>query len=768
MPILLISGHILNKSYQEAKLIADDIVQADENNLQVEAKSMLEWQWSEQAHTQRQSTMQCQSQCARETNQCTVQLLLESHTLCLFLLLLALLCYLVRLAYLSEQKRVLGGKALEHDSTQPLVVHSVLGYIGGLEELILWALGSFPELVDPREMAEYAAIEEELQTLADREFAAYIEAATAAGQSDFAYLDFSSAALEASASGRATAGGAPSRPGTSAGSAVASRPATQQRGRKNSLGSDAGSAAGGDYGPHRVIVELFTAMAPRTCANFLALCTGEKGEAQTGGRKFPLHYTGSCVHRIVKDGWIQAGDIVSGRGCDGWAALPLDEAKGTFPDENLSLRFDAPGLLAMANTGPHTNASQFLITLRELQAFNGKYSIFGRVIYGMGTLDLINSLPLRPNQRPTIPLQIVQSDRFSASMLDDQVNKWTRKRVPPKRKKKAAASALPKAGMDSPRLATKAATILVVGFDSAGKSTIVNNILGRPFEPTNPTVGFERSNVLLPPAPGPMHRPGSSSSHGPGSQDNSTGHASPFQTQFYCLGGADNIRGYWANYFDAVHGVVFVVDSSPAVSEAQWTALRTAFQELLAHPLIKGKPVLVFVNKQDVKGALSMTEVSMRLGTGGAGGAGPAEAASAGAGPLHYTKCTARAASKSSMQLLSPLSPAAAALNPDAAEAASASGGVNVGTAADVDPSIPRGLGWLLGRVEAVYQPLSERVAHDVAEARRRAKEQMEASKAKIKKAREEREAREAAEEAAAAAAAANGTATQQQAAASM
>ena len=49
MPILLIAGHILNKSYQEAKLVADDIVQADESNLQVESKSMLEWQWSERA-----------------------------------------------------------------------------------------------------------------------------------------------------------------------------------------------------------------------------------------------------------------------------------------------------------------------------------------------------------------------------------------------------------------------------------------------------------------------------------------------------------------------------------------------------------------------------------------------------------------------------------------------------------------------------------------------------------------------------------------------
>ena len=51
MPILFVAGHILNKSYQEAKLIADDIIQADENNLQVESKSLLEYEWSLQPPT---------------------------------------------------------------------------------------------------------------------------------------------------------------------------------------------------------------------------------------------------------------------------------------------------------------------------------------------------------------------------------------------------------------------------------------------------------------------------------------------------------------------------------------------------------------------------------------------------------------------------------------------------------------------------------------------------------------------------------------------
>src|SRR5262249_969785 len=141
-------------------------------------------------------------------------------------------CSLLRLAYASGQKRRLGGKAIEHDVTQPLIVHSTLGYIGGLEELILWPLANVPGYKDPSEDPEYAAAEDELQPLADREFAAYIDnAARADAEAVFAYMDFSSAALEAMASARLTAGGAPSRPGTSAGSAAASRPTTQGAGR---------------------------------------------------------------------------------------------------------------------------------------------------------------------------------------------------------------------------------------------------------------------------------------------------------------------------------------------------------------------------------------------------------------------------------------------------------------------------------------------------------------------------------------------------------
>jgi len=643
-----------------------------------------------------------------------------------------------RLSFLSAQKRALGGKALEHDPTQPLVVHSVLGYIGGLEELIVWATANVADYQDPRDDPEYGAVEDELQTLADREFAAHIDAASLAGESAFAYLDFSSPALEAAASGRMNAGGAPSRPTTSGGaggSAASSRPTTQGTGRRRA-GSVETSGGGGDFGPHRVIVELFSRRCPQTTANFLALCTGSAGEATdpASGRTFPLHYTGSVVHRVVRDGWVQAGDIVSGRGCDGHSALGAP----TFPDENLSIPLDAPGLLVMASNGPHTNASQFFLTQRELPAYTGKFVVFGRVIFGMATLALINTLPLRPNQRPVEPLHIVQSDVFTAGMLDDHVNKWTRKRNAPKKKKKAPVAAASRSVPESPRIAPKNVTLLIVGFDGSGKSTLVNNFLGRPFEHTNATVGFERNTISVPACPGPVS---SSSAAAAAASSSSVGHASPFQVQLYGLGGASNIRGYWNNYLDAVHGLVFVVDASQT-SPALWEELSAQFRALLTDPLVQGKPVLVYANKQDRPGALSSTEVSMRL---------HADDLAATSPHVHFVKCTARTdASRKPVPAESPLSPAGAALHPEALEMS----GQHVGTSRDVDPNIPRGLSWLLGRIEAQYQSLSERVATDVAEARRKAKEQMDISRAKIKKAREEREAKEAEEEAAKAAAA--------------
>lgn len=55
----------------------------------------------------------------------------------------------------------------------------------------------------------------------------------------------------------------------------------------------------------RMVFELFKDLCPKTCANFVALCTGEKGKSSSSGTR--LSYVNSIIHRVVHNGWIQGG-----------------------------------------------------------------------------------------------------------------------------------------------------------------------------------------------------------------------------------------------------------------------------------------------------------------------------------------------------------------------------------------------------------------------------------------------------------------------------
>merc|ERR1711865_714875 len=146
--------------------------------------------------------------------------------------------------------------------------------------------------------------------------------------------------------------------------------------------------------PQRVTFELFNDVCEKTAENFRALCTGEKGTA--GDTK--LHYKGNKFHRVVKNGWVQAGDIVTSD-CAGDGSKSIYGGDGFFPDESYSVKMNAPGILAMANNGANSNGSQFFITLRALDWLNCKAVAFGRVISGMDVIRDLGATDTQ-NQRP--------------------------------------------------------------------------------------------------------------------------------------------------------------------------------------------------------------------------------------------------------------------------------------------------------------------------------------------------------------------------------
>jgi peptidyl-prolyl cis-trans isomerase A (cyclophilin A) len=123
----------------------------------------------------------------------------------------------------------------------------------------------------------------------------------------------------------------------------------------------------------RMTCRLFSKEAPATVANFIGLATGTKPwtdpvtSEKITGKPF---YDGTTFHRVIPDFMIQGGDrLGTGAGDPGFY----------FNDEfSPALRFDVPGRLAMANSGPNTNGSQFFITESPVPQLNGIHTIFGQ------------------------------------------------------------------------------------------------------------------------------------------------------------------------------------------------------------------------------------------------------------------------------------------------------------------------------------------------------------------------------------------------------
>ncbi|XP_070584859.1 NK-tumor recognition protein isoform X2 [Erythrolamprus reginae] len=150
----------------------------------------------------------------------------------------------------------------------------------------------------------------------------------------------------------------------------------------------------------RIIFQLFSDVCPRTCKNFLCLCTGEKGIGKTTGKK--LCYKGSTFHRVVKSFIIQGGDFSEGNGKGGESIYG-----GYFKDENFILKHDRAFLLSMANRGKHTNGSQFFITTKPAPHLDSVHVVFGLVISGFEVIEQIETLKTDSASRPYADVRVI-------------------------------------------------------------------------------------------------------------------------------------------------------------------------------------------------------------------------------------------------------------------------------------------------------------------------------------------------------------------------
>jgi cyclophilin family peptidyl-prolyl cis-trans isomerase len=124
---------------------------------------------------------------------------------------------------------------------------------------------------------------------------------------------------------------------------------------------------------------LFASSVPQTVNNFVFL-------AKSG------FYDGTIFHRVIANFMAQGGDPTgTGRGGPGYK----------FKDEFVAtLKHDRPGILSMANAGPHTNGSQFFITFVPTPWLDNKHSVFGEVSEGM---NVVLQIPPRDPSHPDTP-----------------------------------------------------------------------------------------------------------------------------------------------------------------------------------------------------------------------------------------------------------------------------------------------------------------------------------------------------------------------------
>ncbi|KAG8073894.1 hypothetical protein GUJ93_ZPchr0006g44324 [Zizania palustris] len=141
-------------------------------------------------------------------------------------------------------------------------------------------------------------------------------------------------------------------------------------------------------------LELHCDITPRTCENFLTHC--ENG-----------YYNGLIFHRSIKNFMIQGGDPTgTGSGGESIWGKP-------FKDElNSKLVHSGRGVVSMANSGPHTNGSQFFILYKSAPHLNFKHTVFGMVVGGLTSLSAMEKVPVDDDDRPLEEIKLLKVSVF--------------------------------------------------------------------------------------------------------------------------------------------------------------------------------------------------------------------------------------------------------------------------------------------------------------------------------------------------------------------
>ncbi|KAM6161556.1 ADP-ribosylation factor-like protein 13B isoform 1-T1 [Erethizon dorsatum] len=213
-------------------------------------------------------------------------------------------------------------------------------------------------------------------------------------------------------------------------------------------------------------------------------------------------------------------------------------------------------------------------------------------------------------------------------------------------------------------------TLVMVGLDNAGKTATAKGIKGEYPEDVAPTVGFSKIDLKQ----------------------------GKFEVTIFDLGGGKRIRGIWKNYYAESYGVIFVVDSS---DEERMEETKETMSEVLRHPRISGKPILVLANKQDKEGALGEADV---------------------------IECLSLEKLVNEHKCLCQIEPCSAVL----------------GYGKKIDKSIKKGLYWLLHIIARDFDTLNERIQKDTTEQRALEEQEKRERAERVRKLREEREQEQA------------------------